>query len=125
MSILLDHFKANVAPKYLTHFGDTLVMSTGAETQTITGVFLGSQAQQVDEDGFIVESEDDVIQVRTSDVRILIEKGTTFCHTVQGDRVEWSAYSEDSQPPWRYDEQQGRVFTNIRVKRVREESVAS
>ena len=68
MSTLTDHWASSIAPVWKSHWGDSLVVTTRTDTQTLTGVVATVDGEEADEEGFRIISHDAVIMFLTADV---------------------------------------------------------
>lgn len=119
MSTLTAHWASNIAPVWKSHWGDSLVVTTRTDTQTLTGVVATVTGDDEDEEGFQIISHDAVVVFLTSDVTVCIEAGTRILHTVGTKELTYVVTSEAGQPAWEYDDPQ-RTKMRVRVKRIKE-----
>lgn len=120
MSTLAAHWESAIAPVWKTHWGDSLIVTTRTETQTLTGVVSRVSSEQVDEEGFQIVSHDVDIYFLRSDLSVAIEAGTRIEHTTGGVDVTYEVLAEAGQPAWEYDDPQ-RTKVKVRGKIVRED----
>lgn len=100
-------------------FGESLVFNTRGDTQTLTGVVGLPTAEQLDEEGFQIESHMATIRVRTQDLSLTVEPGTRITQTTAGKDVSYEVLGERDDAAVEFADS-ARVWTLIRCKRVGE-----
>ena len=124
MSTLTAHWASYVAPVWKSHWGDSLIVTTRTETQTLTGVVSTVTGDEADEEGFRIISHDAEILFLTSDVTVCIEAGTRILHTVGTKEMTYEVLADSGQPAWEYDDPQ-RTKMKVRVNRIKEADALS